>query len=724
MKKASLIFFFVWSTVLTSMAQFQWRADSVLGVMEKVADWQLQSWDLNGMVAPKWDWTNAAAYTGFMALNKYADEAGYLQAMYRIGEALNWETGPRRTMADDYCVAQMFCQMDELYHNRQMIADFKSQADSIASISHVESLEWKDHIEMKEWAWCDALFMGPPSLAFLSTATGDPKYLDLACRLWWKTTDYLYDTVEHLYARDSRYFNQQEANGKKMFWSRGNGWVMGGLVRMLENMPEDYPARPRFLALYQQMAVKIASLQQSDGSWHAALLDPESYPAKETSGTGFFCYALAWGINHGILTYAGYYPVVIKAWNALTDSVHPDGELGFVQKIGEKPDAVDYNSTESYGVGSFLLAGAEMLELMVKHSGHKIISIYNPSSVPRVGDLIELPAEKFIEKMGDTGLSKIRIINVLTGKEIPYQLECSDQVKPVNVLMQVSVMPGCNLLIRLSPEHSSLFPDKTHAQNVPGRYDDFAWENDRIGFRIYGKALEKTNENGYGIDIWSKRTDQMVLDKWYKNGDYHNDHGEGMDFYEVGSSLGAGNMAPYIQDSIYFSHNYTSWRILDNGPLRSEFRLDYAPRTIQGITFQETELISLDAGSQLNKMEITYHSKEERSLPVAIGIVKRKEKGTILLGERAGIMGYWEPQHGKDGTMGIGCISVSPISGMKVSNDHLLMLGQSIFQQPFIYYAGAAWDKAGLITSANDWFGYLSDFQDKLQFPLVVDWSW
>jgi rhamnogalacturonyl hydrolase YesR len=143
---------------------------------------------------------------------------------------------------------------------------------------------------------------------------------------------------------------------------------MGGLVRMLENMPANYPDRPRFIELYKKMAEKIASLQSDDGSWHASLLDAANYPAKETSGTGFYCYALAYGVNHGLLSFEKFNPVIEKAWSALVSSVHADGKLGNVQQIGAQPESVDSNSTEVYGVGAFLLAGSEMIGLLLKQS--------------------------------------------------------------------------------------------------------------------------------------------------------------------------------------------------------------------------------------------------------------------------------------------------------------------------------------------------------------------
>ena len=337
--------------------------DPTLTLMKKVADWQLGYWAKQGKRWPVYDWVNAVSYTGIMELARVSGDSVYYRALHAIGDSMDWNTGPRRTMADDYCIGQTYAQLYPVYRDPRILAHLRAVCDTIGSLAHNGSLEWVDNIYLREWAWCDALYMGPPTLAYLSTVTGDRHYLDIADSLWWKTTAYLFDTTQHLYYRDSRYFQQREANGQKMFWSRGNGWVMGGLVRVLANMPENYPDRPRLLRLYRQMAARITGLQQPDGTWHTSLLDPGSYPNKETSGTALYCYALAWGIHHGILSRKEYLPVARKAWEALKAAVHPDGKLGFVQQIGDRPGAADENSTEAYGTGAFLLAGSEMRAL-------------------------------------------------------------------------------------------------------------------------------------------------------------------------------------------------------------------------------------------------------------------------------------------------------------------------------------------------------------------------
>lgn len=368
MRKQLAILLFSVITLQSAFAKKKVTPDSVMKIMDKVASWQIRDWQTHSKQHTKWDWTTAACYTGFMALNQVDHNGVFLLDIRSKGDSMKWKTGPRHTMADDYCVAQMYSQMYMIYKQPEMIAHWKAQADSIIALPHTESLEWKGNIAGREWAWCDALFMGPPAFAYLTTATGDKKYLDAASKLWFKTTEYLYDKEEKLYYRDSRFFTQKEANGKKVFWSRGNGWVMGGLVRMLSNMPADYPDRPKFEELYKNMAAKIASLQNADGTWHAALLDPKSYPVKETSGTGFYCYALAYGINNGLLPYDKYHKVVEKAWKALMESVQADGKLGYVQQIGEKPEKVTADDTEVYGVGAFLLAGSEIYRMLQKHN--------------------------------------------------------------------------------------------------------------------------------------------------------------------------------------------------------------------------------------------------------------------------------------------------------------------------------------------------------------------
>jgi unsaturated rhamnogalacturonyl hydrolase len=329
---------------------------AVLRVMTASADWQLAHPSEH---AP-YDWTVAAFYTGMMAFANLSDSPKYFDAMKAMGERNQWRPGLRPGHADDYAVIATYAKIFQRDKDKRMLAPALALFNFLATRPYNEPLTWGNAIETREWAWCDALFMAPPALAAVTTATGDRKYLELANRLWWKTTDYLYDTGEHLYFRDSRFFDQREPNGKKVFWSRGNGWVFAGIARVLDELPQDHPDRGRYVTLFREMAEKIAATQGQDGYWRASLLDPDSRPNPETSGTGFFVYGLAWGINHGLLDRARYEPAVTRGWSAMVKAMHADGMLGWVQRIGDQPGATTADTTEVYGVGALLLAGSEV----------------------------------------------------------------------------------------------------------------------------------------------------------------------------------------------------------------------------------------------------------------------------------------------------------------------------------------------------------------------------
>ena len=341
------------------------RKTEVLAVMEKAADWQLanpsQTWksDL---------WHNAAFYTGVMALGEITAEPRYLAAMMKMGEGNGWRPAARLYHADDHAVGQTYLDLHRLRRDPAMIAPLRERFDFILAhpkddnlLFNPDPLAKPDHLD--RWSWCDALFMSPPAWAKLTQATGDTRYLDYAVRQWWVTSDYLYDATDHLYLRDSRYFTLHEKNGAKVYWARGNGWVLGGLVRMLEAMPPDHPSRARLVAQFREMAARIAGLQSPDGFWRASLLDAAAFPMQESSGTGFFCYGLAWGVNAGLLDRKQYEPVIRRAWAALLTCVNPDGRLTHVQPVGFTPVTFDPEATEPYGVGAFLLAGRQMHRL-------------------------------------------------------------------------------------------------------------------------------------------------------------------------------------------------------------------------------------------------------------------------------------------------------------------------------------------------------------------------
>ncbi len=337
---------------------------AIVAVMTAAAAWQLA----HPAEHPRWDWTQAPFWAGLMEFAPLsASPETYVAAVRANGEALNWRPGPRPFSADDHAIAQSYFMLHRVEPKDEIIRPSLQLFDAVVLHEFSESLEFESWEKTwRQWTWCDALFMSPPALAMASRASGDPKYLEFMNRMWWKNTDFLYDRDAHLYYRDSRFFDQRSANGAKVFWSRGNGWVLAGLARVLQNMPADYEHRPRYLTLYREMADAVARAQQPDGYWRTSLLDPELHPLPETSGTAFYVYALAWGINEGILDAATYLPVVRRGWSALVRAVRHDGMLGWVQRIGDQPGATTVDTNEIYGTGAFLLAGAQVHRLAAR----------------------------------------------------------------------------------------------------------------------------------------------------------------------------------------------------------------------------------------------------------------------------------------------------------------------------------------------------------------------
>ncbi|UWY26981.1 DUF4861 domain-containing protein [Flavobacterium sp. TR2] len=348
------------------------------------------------------------------------------------------------------------------------------------------------------------------------------------------------------------------------------------------------------------------------------------------------------------------------------------------------------------------------------------ITIANNSVLDRKETVTAIKWKSLLVSYPQIDTANFVVINSKTKKQIPFQLEHKGQAAIQNLLVQVDIKAKSSLQLFIQKGKPEKFTAKTFARFVPERLDDFAWENDKIAFRAYGKALEKTEGDAYGFDVWVKNTSSLVLNDRYKRNDYHIDHGDGLDYYHVGYTLGAGNMAPFVKDTIRYSGNYHRWKILDNGPLRTTFQLIYDSWNAGGIKVQAIKTISIDAGSQLNRIENLYTFNDNKPLSVVVGIIRREKAGAILLNEQQGIMGYWEPTFEKDGTTAVGSILTTPADAMWANKEQLLSKTSVKNNESIVYYTGAAWDKAGKITSSQQWFDYLNHFNEELKNPLAV----
>ena len=673
---------------------------SVLASMERVADWQLA----HPSPHSRTEWTCAAGDAGFMALAGISGNPKYREAMLAAGETNQWQPGPAMYDADDQCIGQTYAELYLLYREPRMIKPLRERFDAIlAKPTKATNLAFVNpQARAREnWSWCDALFMGPPAWMRLYAATGDERYMNFAVTNWWRAADYLYDKQEHLFFRDSTYFQKTEANGKKVFWSRGNGWVMAGLARVLQYLPMNHPGRPRFELMFQEMAAKILACQQSDGLWRASLLDPSEYPQKETSGSGFYTCALAWGVNQGLLDRAAFQPAVEKAWNALNGCVEADGKLKGVQPVGADPKTFPETSTDIFGVGAYLLAGSEVYRLAVLENNEfqaAVVQVTNPSAFRRDCETVELndrdPAQMILQSLELTGPAETHI----------------------------AVMDGVSSRI-LDSQHYVSAPDPDPGQ----RPDSLVFQVDlapgetRQYYLFPGWALPATPPP-VRMDIGAK-----------------------MDDYRAGNSRARGGTGIWDGKKLYVSSNYRNWRLITTGPVRSEFELTYDAWAADaaGRKVAMTERISIDANSWFSRVATTFTSEDNSPLTMAVVLAERPGREKAAFDLKAGWVSCWQPEDKPKGAMGVAII-LKPGSITAFTNDNpnlpesafapltrpsvegappirnMLAITRAEVGQPLVYYFGACSDRSGDFTNASGWESYVKQLAACRAQPLAV----
>jgi unsaturated rhamnogalacturonyl hydrolase len=338
---------------------------AVAAAMNTVADWQLER------SQPYFDriWTWSVLYSGFMAASDSLGDPKYRDAMAEMGKKYQWELRSHLPDADDQSVGQTYLELYMQQKDPEMMTPTRTELDALLEAPRVAKNPGPNKPIV--WWWSDALFMAPAVWGEMYAVTGDRKYIAYLDEEWGKTSDLLWDPVEHLYARDISYKTKTEANGKKMFWGRGNGWVMAGIARTVPYLPKNDPARAKYLEQLKEMSAKLASLQGKDGLWRSGLLDQENYDLPEISGSALITYAMAWGVNEGVLDRKVYRPVIARAWAGMVGHIYKDGRLGCIQQTGAEPAPFRATSSYTYGVGAFLLAGSEIrrMEGVKPHPG-------------------------------------------------------------------------------------------------------------------------------------------------------------------------------------------------------------------------------------------------------------------------------------------------------------------------------------------------------------------
>ena len=369
------------------------------------------------------------------------------------------------------------------------------------------------------------------------------------------------------------------------------------------------------------------------------------------------------------------------------------------------------------------------LILLISCESGIIVSIENPSNFDRL-EIVEISVEKLMTLPS----GKSFVVTKNNEKIMPSQLTYDGKL-----IFQVDIKAGETMSYVIKTGAPVTFQTKTYGRFITERKDDFAWENDRVAFRIYGPALISVDGPSNGIDFWYKKTNNMIIDKWYKDDiegvrSYHDDHGEGLDDYKVGRTLGGGMMAPLVNDSLVLNENFVKQEIFENGPLRTTFKLTYKDITVNEKTFNESRIFSIDAGSQMTKVTQEYGTNDE--LTVAVGIVKRAKDDqayTAYTDNGAAAVLYEEPFSEKVGKVFVGIVvptgiekAISntytithSITKQEETHSHVLAIKTYYPGNPVTYYTGYGWDKFGYPT-LNEFQNYIAYFAMALEEPLII----
>lgn len=597
------------------------------------------------------------------------------------------------------------------------------------------------------WWWADALYMVMPTLTKMYKLTGNVKYLDKIYDNLQYSDSIMLDKETGLYFRDGRYVypKHKANNGGKDFWARGDGWVLAGLAKVLQDMPKSYQHYDFFVKKYQRLAHAVAACQQPEGYWTRSMLDKEMAPGPETSGTAFFTYGLLWGINNGLLSETDYLPTVSKAWTYLSHTaLQAEGSVGYVQPIGDRAipgQTINKSSQADFGVGAFLLAACEYYRwLAAKENPSKTVSIIisNPSTETRT-QVVEVDAADVRKLLGIDENDPFVIKNA-AGQELDTQLTYDGKL-----LIDASVLAGSTWTVYASKGYPKTMNPQVQGALYKIRKDDIAWENDRCAYRVYGPALQRTGEKSFGIDVWVKDAPELILDhRYYKdmqsnidaaplekdgrkeearfvhnNGSFHLDHDGswGMDGYGVGPTLGCGTPA-YIKDGkLVLPYCYTDYDILDNGPLRFTVCLEYG-KNADGVV--EHRVISLDKGSHFNKIKVWYDDMNT-STTFCSGVVLNG-KGTEATGNNW--VAYADPTdrpdvHGSE----IYVAALFPNNNVKTgkTSDSRNLVGviDGYKGEPITYYAGAGWSRYD-VSNFTVWKQLVAEFLNEIKQPLTI----
>lgn len=703
------------ASVQSAGAPVPWDRAHVLALAEKAADYQIDQLahgikpnpHMKAMPAAD-GWEQGAFFVGLAMLADHSPRPELAKALQDRGTANGYAFGARQYDADDQTIGAAYFWDYRHGAGDKAIAAMRARMDAILAKPPTNDLtfEGDGHTCRDRWCWADALFMGPQVWLEMSRVTGDPKYAGYAKSEFFATIAKLYDPQEHLVYRDSRFFERRDINGSKLFWSRGDGWVFAGIARMLDLIPANDPDRPKIVAIYREMAVKLKSIQKSDGFWSPSLLGDPATALPEESGTAFYTYGMAWGVKNGVLDRTAYEPVVRKGWAALTRALHPDGRVGYVQPVSDRPDAVDYNDTQFYGVGGFLMAAAMVADLDLEPiTPLKTLTVTNPSAYDQPAAPLRISAKTvgaddaraaggwsvvmdghvYAAQWNPADASISFVLPLKAHARTAVQLVAQAAPLPLRVQAILNIQDGGTLDPTAHEVKGGVFhlhqsfqvPDDHQAGDHLIAFDGVGWESDKAAYRAHLDGPD-------GIDALAKATPAPVLQDASQ--------GSPVDGFTALGSLGQvenGRFAPLATGKVEaMAHN--------DGPVSAE-----AAVTRAGLTAHYT----IQTGSALSFADI-----DSAKAGIAAGLI-RPAGAQVLHATTSGGWAYVAVSDAQTG--GALFFRARDVTAPFTDDGHTLYVA---FRNPAeVHYAVAAWTKED-----GDIKAWLAAAADGLDHPATV----
>jgi rhamnogalacturonyl hydrolase YesR len=772
-------------------------ADSQMALLGDRLDWKAGG-------TAKWDYTAGLFTLSLLKLNEQVRDPLYVKfSEFAIGSFISRDGKIQGYKPEEYqldaldsgktVLALWQITHDEHYKNAAML--LRKQLDTQPRTS--DGGFWHKQ-RYPHQMWLDGLYMAEPFYAEYAELFDETNDFDDVAKQISLIDGHTFDPATGLFYHGwdetkSQPWANPATGCSSNFWGRAIGWYAMAMVDTLDYFPTNHPARAEIISTFQKLCTGVVKYQDAQsGVWYQ-VVDQRNRKGNyfEATASAMFVYALAKGVNRGYLS-QDYVPAILDGYRGLIKNfIQYDGNLTWslaqccqVAGLGGGPSngkprdgSFGYYVSEPIvkndlkGIGPFILAGIEVQQLLdeqtrvrdeirrlIASKNQKMVAVkvINPSDFRRDDETVEINLTAVASNLHlDPAADKFAVIDGLSARILDSQVYASEtNLAPDKLLFQVGLAPNETRTFYIL-DASALPAEpppiaKTFARHVPERYDDFAWESDRIAHRIYGQALIKAEGTiSSGPDVWVKSRRNLMVNEMYASGHYHMDNGDEMDDYRVGHSRGCGGLGIWDGTKLFVSSNYQNWKLITTGPIRSEFELTYdAWDAGGGRMVSETKRISIDAGSWFSKMQSTLASDDKSPLTVGVGLAERacptNRVEFFARDQNEGWLAYWQPEDKPKGVIG-DAIILAKGSVQEFTNDapdlpeeklranvpqpthegyppirNQLAITKVEVGQPLTYYFGACWDRSGDFTNHVQWENYVKRFAERRDQPLQV----